>query len=187
MEQWKDVLGYEGVYQISNLGNVKRLSTVLHDRFYKEKLLTICHNSGTGYDFVCLRKNNRDKNFSVHRLVAQAFIPNPRNLSDVNHIDGNKRNNSVENLEWCTRSENLKHALDIGLIENQCKICRKVTIKCEEKIVVFDTMKDCATFFGFQKGWLQNQIRRHGLTFTYGKYEINVSERRGADRNVKFL
>lgn len=177
MEQWKDVLGYEGIYQVSSAGNIKRLPIILHSRFYKEKLLTICHNTGTGYDFVCLRKNDYDKNFSVHRLVAQAFIPNPNNYSEVNHIDGNKQNNSVDNLEWCTRSENLKHALDIGLIKNQCKICRKVTVKCGEKIVTFDTMKDCAVFFGFKKSWLHNRIRKHGLTFTYGDYEISVSER----------
>lgn len=187
MEHWRNIPGYEGIYLISDLGNVKRLPIILHGRFYKEKLLTICHNTGTGYDFVCLRKNDSDKNFSVHRLVAQVFIPNPNNYSDVNHIDGNKQNNSVENLEWCTRSQNLKHALNIGLIKNQCKICRKVTIKCGEKIATFDTMKDCAAFFGFKKGWLQNQIRKHGLTFTYGDYEINVSERRCANRNVKFL
>ena len=180
MEQWRDVPGYEGIYQVSNFGFVKRLPITLHNRFYKEKLLTICHNSGTGYDFVCLRKNDRDKNFSVHRLVAEAFIPNPNNLPEVNHIDGNKQNNFVDNLEWCTRSDNLKHASNIGLIKNQCKICRQVTIKCEEKIVVFDTMKDCAAFFGFKKGWLHNRIRKHGLTFAYDGYEISVSERRGA-------
>lgn len=177
MEQWKDVLGYEGIYQISNFGNVKRLSIVLHNRFYKEKLLTICHNSGTGYDFVCLRKNDKDKNFSVHRLVAQTFIPNPNNLSDVNHIDGNKQNNSIENLEWCSRSDNLKHALNIGLMESQCKIRRRVTVKCDEKIVTFETMKDCAAFFGFKKGWLQNQIRKHGCKFNFKNYEIEVHER----------
>ena len=177
MELWKDIPDYEGIYQISNLGNVKRLPIILHNRFYKEKLLTICHNSGTGYDFVCLRKNDRDKNFSVHRLVAQAFIPNPHNYSDVNHIDGNKQNNSVENLEWCTRSENIQHALNIGLIESQCKIRRKVTVKYDEKIVIFKTMKDCAAFFGFKKGWLQNQIRKHECKFNFNNYEIEVHER----------
>ena len=178
-EIWKQIEGYEGIYEVSNFGRVKRLLITLHSRFYKEKILTNCFNNRTGYCFVALRKNDKDKNYSVHRLVAQAFIPNPSNLSDVNHIDGNKLNNNIDNLEWCTRSQNLKHALQIGLIKSQCKICRKVTIKCGEKIVTFDTMKDCAKFFGFNKGWLHNKIRKHGLTFTYGEYEIEVSERRG--------
>lgn len=72
---------------------------------------------------------------------------------------------------------NLKHAVDIGLMESQCKIRRKVTVKRGEHIILFDTMKDCATFFGFKKGWLQNQIRKHGCIFNYKDYEIEVHER----------
>ena len=65
----------------------------------------------------------------------------------------------------------------IGLIKNQCKICRKVIVKRDEKIITFDTMKDCAEFFGFKKGWLQNYVRKYGLNFSYKGYEIKINER----------
>ena len=179
-EIWKSIAGYEGIYEVNNFGKVKRLPQIYHNRKFKEKALNICYNPGTGYEYVSLRKNKHNKNYSVHRLVAQAFIPNPNNYSDVNHKDGNKRNNNVNNLEWCTRSYNLAHAIKIGLVKNQCKICRQVTVKYNEKIIIFDTMKDCAAYFGFKNSWLRNQIRKHGLTFVYNNYEITVSERGNA-------
>lgn len=119
-------------------------------RLLKKKEIKGGHYTN-GYQFVCLRKNGNSKKFSVHRLVAEAFIPNPQNLPCVNHIDGNKQNNSVENLEWCTYSENLKHAIDIGLVESQCKIRRSVIISKNNKEIYFKSMKECADFFWFQK------------------------------------
>ena len=100
-EEWKDIPNYEGLYQISNLGNIKRKK----DNYIFKK-----NKNNGGYRIVTLTKNKIEKNVSVHRLVAQAFIPNPNNLPQINHIDGNKMNNNVNNLEWCTQSENMKHA-----------------------------------------------------------------------------
>lgn len=112
-EIWKDVVGYEGLYQVSNLGNVKSLERVVK-RFVrgkyislypvKEKLLKLYINSN-GYISVGLY-NNGFNSFEVHRLVAQAFIPNPDNLPCVNHKDENPKNNNVKNLEWCTYQYN---------------------------------------------------------------------------------
>lgn len=170
-DEWKDIKGFKYHYQINGCGDVRKIVNG------KIRVLKGGHYSN-GYEFVALTRSYRhSENHSRHRLVAEAFIPNPYNLPCVNHKDGNKQNNSVDNLEWVTYSENLKHAIDIGLVKNQCKICRKVTVKCGEKITVFETMSDCARFFGFKKGWLHNRIRKHGLTFVYKNYQISVSER----------
>lgn len=116
-EIWKDIQGYEGLYQVSNLGNVKS--------FHKQQegcILKFCHNT-FGYKFVHLHKGKHTKNAVVHRLVAGAFIENSNNKRCVNHIDGNKFNNCVTNLEWCTHGENNQHAFDNGLrkTENMAK------------------------------------------------------------------
>ena len=106
-EVWKDIEGYEGFYQVSNLGRVKSLL----NRFPNTKGICIMKEEiiPKGYKRVYLSKPYR-KRFLVHRLVAKAFIPNPDNKPDINHIDNNPSNNTATNLEWCNQSENLLHA-----------------------------------------------------------------------------
>lgn len=104
VEEWKDVPEYEGLYQVSNLGKIRRNG--------RAKTFRV---DWRGYLTVWLCKNSIQKNYKVHRLVAAAFIPNPENKRTVNHIDGNKQNNHVENLEWATHSENIIHANATGL------------------------------------------------------------------------
>ena len=121
-EVWKDIKGYEGLYQVSNLGNIKSLSRTTQGKKYgihklKEKILrpSECNK----YYQVFLRKNNKSRVHYVHRLVGEAFIDNPNNYTDINHRDGNTHNNNVQNLEWCTRSENIKHSYrDLNRIIN---------------------------------------------------------------------
>ena len=115
MEIWKDIEGYENKYQISNLGNVKSLETWTGDKYIRREKILKNMVYGNGYYYVCLSKNGKVKKYKVNRLVAQAFIPNPDNKPFTNHIDGDKLNNNVDNLEWCTQSENMKHASMIGL------------------------------------------------------------------------
>ena len=102
VEIWKDIEGYEGLYQVSNLGRVKSL------KFGKERIFKGTKNEG-GYLQVTLYKEEKIKKYCIHRLVAQSFIPNPNNLPEINHIDEIKANNRVENLEWCDRKYNINY------------------------------------------------------------------------------
>lgn len=115
-EIWKDIPNYESVYKINNYGIIKNKKT---NRIKKT------HINNSGYERVVLSKNGEDKNYSVHRLVAQAFIPNPNNFSQVNHKDENKANNSVDNLEWCTPSYNCRYGNRIKKIAEKTKITHK--------------------------------------------------------------
>lgn len=107
-EIWKDIKGYEGLYQVSNFGNVKSLS---NNFSRKEKILKL--NNIKGYLFVDLYKNGKVKHYKVHRLVAEHFIPNPDNKPCIDHINTNKTDNRVENLRWTTHKENSNNPLTI--------------------------------------------------------------------------
>lgn len=118
VEVWKDVLGYEGIYQVSNEGRVKslprRVNTYQGGRVTKKRFMAAKDN-GKGYKYVDLSNEGIVTRNYIHRLVAYSFIPNPENKPEVNHIDGDKANNSVENLEWATRRDNIEHSYDTGL------------------------------------------------------------------------
>ena len=101
MEEWKDIKGYEGLYQVSNLGRVKSLSNT---NTRKEKILKPIYHAR--YYQITLSKNNIRIQYRVHRLVAEAFIPNPDGLPIINHKDENPLNNNVDNLEWCDSKYN---------------------------------------------------------------------------------
>ena len=136
MEIWKDIEGYEGLYQVSNEGNVKSLARyhVRNDRILKQS------HDKDGYNIVCLTKDNLKKWFRVHRLVAKAFIPNPNNYQVINHKDENPKNNSVENLEWCTIQYNNDYGSRNG---NFSKKVYQYTID-NKLICIYDKMSHAA-------------------------------------------
>lgn len=119
-EIWKDIENYNGAYQVSNFGEVKSVERLTKSRLgnlnklNKGRILKHCV-SNNGYHGVLLCKDGKMKRFTLHRLVAQAFILNTENKPQVNHINGKKSDNHVKNLEWCTMVENMKHAVKTGL------------------------------------------------------------------------
>lgn len=146
-EIWKDIEGYEGIYQVSSIGRVKRLKGVYckEDRFIKYYL-------NKGYRFIFLWKNNKYKAAPIHRLVALAFIPNENNKPQVNHIDGVKANNCVENLEWNTHSENMRHAFDNGL-NKTTKVIDALTG------VTYNSIRIASRFYSFTETHIASMLR----------------------------
>ena len=124
-EVWKDIYfkekgivwDYRGVYQISNFGRVKSLMywSNIHKKYYSREKILEHKIDRKGYHRIELHNKGTEKTFSIHRLVAIMFIPNPNNLPEVNHDDGKKGNCCVSNLYWCTRGENIQHAYKKGL------------------------------------------------------------------------
>ena len=116
--KWFDIKGYEGLYQINKNGEVRSLPHYTKFKngtsYHNGKLLKL-HDNGKGYLKVDLCKDGKQKRFFIHRLVAGTFIENPNNYPQVNHINGNKKDNRVENLEWVSASTNVKHAVSMGL------------------------------------------------------------------------
>ena len=121
--QWRPVIGYEGVYEVSENGDVRNVK--------KEKVLKPQKHRG-GYRQIILWRQNKFKALYMHRLVAMSFIENPLCKKQVNHIDGDKSNNRINNLEWVTASENEKHAYNIGLKE-LCK--QKISERCSKEVL----------------------------------------------------
>ena len=134
--KWKDIVGYENEYQINQFGEIRTLKD--SPKLKKYDVLKPQISKRNGYVYQMLYKNGKEKLLRVHRLVAMAFLPNPNNLPQVNHKDGNKQNNSVDNLEWCEQSYNMKHAFKTGLekpSEKQKAAVRKTNEKKRKRVV----------------------------------------------------
>ena len=165
MEEWKDIKGYEGKYQISNKGRVKSLN---YKRTGKEKILKLSSDIN-GYKKITLCKNSKQKTYLIHKLVAEAFLPNPDNLPVVNHKDENKLNNNVENLEWCTQAYNVNYS------HNNCK-SRKII--CVETNEIFDSSQSVIDKMFDGKGYPSNIGNNlHGRTKScYGYHFKYIDE-----------
>lgn len=151
-EIWKDITGYEGYFQVSNLGNFRSLNRKI--KYKKEGMLrnypgktlkteTIVE----GYQRIVFMKNGIKKRYMCHRIVAQEFIPNPDQKSYINHINGNKADNRVENLEWCTGKENAQHSFHV-LGRSMRGLTYPKKIKCIETGKTFESMRQCVLSLG---------------------------------------
>lgn len=125
IEFWKDVIGFEGLFMVSNLGRVKGVERTIKVarrgfRLVRESIFK-CAPNNSGYLTATLSKGGKSKSVFVHRLVAETFIVNPNLLSEVNHINGNKQDNRAVNLEWISHSGNQQHAYKAGLNSSKCK------------------------------------------------------------------
>lgn len=154
-EVWKDIKGYEGYYQASNLGRIKRLEREIktrngkgeHKRILKENILQGFY-CPKGYVRVLLTRDKKNKTYMIHRLIAETFIPNPDNFPQVNHIDGIKNHNNVENLEWCTQSYNIKHSYEIGLRSSVDEVLKKNREKQSKKVAKYDVYGNLLEIYG---------------------------------------
>lgn len=175
-EIWRPIKGYEDLYEVSNLGRIKsmeRFETGNGYGEYNRKPIIKKQNFGTnGYLCTILTKNKIKKTFSIHRTVAVIFIDNPNNKRCVNHRDGDKTNNSVDNLEWCTHSENMYHAFKNGLARNKKGGENKSSKKVKQLdfdnnvIAVYDSVAEAAAAIGLKN---QSQIGSVCAGYKYRK------------------
>lgn len=161
MEKWKDVKGYEGIYEVSNHGRVKTKKgktthSVLHGKRVWEERILKQKTDKRGYKRVALWKEKKTKTLLVHRLVADAFIENPNDEPLVNHKDGNPSNNKRENLEWCDSKHNVNHAFDNGLMYS-IEIVLKSQKTGEEKR--FRSMAKASRFIGKNDGYISALLK----------------------------
>lgn len=185
-EIWKDINGYEGYYQISNYGNVRSLDRYINYtdgriKFFKGKRMK-SHSSSFGYLCVKLSKDGTAYHTFLHRLIAEAFIPNPENLPVINHKDENPTNNSIDNLEWCTyeynnsynnlierRSKNFKNKFRNGEYKHSISDCRRIIqldFNCVP-IKIWDTTWDIQKELGIRTGNISECV--HGKRKCAGK------------------
>ena len=169
METWRDIKDFPG-YQVSNYGKIRSFINFKGRLVEEPHMVKWLFNSKTGYVFIHLSRDGKPYNRYVHRLVADAFCDNNHYGMEINHIDGNKLNNHCDNLEWCTRSENIKHAFDTGL-----KVASKansIPIRVVETGEVFDSIKDCSRVVGPSKSKISQCLNSKHRRSSYNGYHF---------------
>jgi len=169
-EIWKDIEGYEGLYQVSNFGRVKSLNRII-DKYHHVKERILKHQiDRKGYHTLMLSKDNKQKRYEIHRLFGLTFIS--QECECFNHKDGNKDDNSVSNLDAATFSENINHAVDI-LKNHGRALC--VTIEDKEgKKFEFGSMSKAEKFLNKSSHWLKWRRNKYGNKFVYEDFKIEI-------------
>lgn len=173
IEIWKDVVGFEGRYKVSNIGNIKSLDRYEHNDYHgsrhlKETILKTYYHK-KGYKMVILHKEGTINRLYIHRIVATSFIENINNYPTINHIDGIKDNNIVDNLEWCTQKQNVNHAYDnyFNKMSNKTKLIKII----DNSEYYFRSSTKACEFIG----------RKHGYIYSCNKFGRNII---GIDKNI---
>ena len=200
IEQWKDIEGYDGFYQISNFGRVKSVErTIIYKntnqtgiefesfKYCPERILKTAKNRG--YQIISLEKNSKKKTYQVHRLVAEYFLPNPNNYPQVNHKDENKENNRVDNLEWCTVEYNSNYGTRNERIAEKLKDNENyyIPVLCYDLNNNFIKRYDSAAQAGRELGICESGITAccklyygrtsaGGFKWKYEKSDINIED-----------
>lgn len=188
-EVWKDIEGYEGLYQVSNMGRVRSLDHYTYRRFnfgvckemfYKGKVLKAIIDKD-GYELTNFGKGAKQEMHKVHRLVANAFIPKIEGKDQVNHKDGNKRNNRVENLECCNASENQLHSIYVLVHKNPIpkafvkkQLEQRKRVICVELNKEFSSCKEASLWLGLNRSAVCSTLR--GFSKTTGGYHWRYVE-----------
>ena len=178
-EQWKDIHGFEGKYQVSSLGRIKSVDRILPHKTHgtwhiKERILRPAWRGPAGARYLGVSLHNGNgimTSLRVHRIVAETFIPNPANLPQVNHIDGDKSNNKVDNLEWVTEKQNTDHAWKTGLCENIVK-AKRIPIINMDTGERYNSIADAERAYGGSYGTISHALngkheRAHGYHWKY--------------------
>lgn len=178
MEVWKDIAGYEGLYQVSDMGRVRSCKRLVSHPKGGKKVVNprvLKPSNVHGYPSVILCTNGTIKRFSVHRLVAIAFLDNPMNLPEVNHLDGNRANPEKTNLEWCSSAENKLHAKhSLGVDYRTAAKRNKRVIRSDGR--VFVSINEAAKESGVPRGCIYLQMQ--GKRKHTGGYQFRYAEER---------
>ena len=181
IEEWRDIKGYEGIYMVSNLGRIKSLVGWNGREYIKRDKLLNPYKQKVGQEYyrsvVKLRKNGKKKDKKVHRLVADAFIPNPENKPNINHKDGNPLNNIVSNLEWCTQQENITHAIETGL-----RKLKHIPKKELERLYIEQkkSPREIGEMFNVSSSLITNRIKKYNIkkrSYSESKIQYNLTRK----------